>query len=162
MTWSPFFTEVTPGPTSTTTPAPSWPRIAGNRPSGSAPESVNSSVWQMPVALISTSTSNALGPSSWTLITSRGLPAPPHTAAFPSMPPAPVYDADHRDAGWRRRPKMRVMRTAPSVKLRRKGHAMSHIIGVTILGLVGLAGFWFGFRMFGRPGAGGGGLGLLG
>ncbi len=34
MTWSPFFTEVTPGPTSTTTPAPSWPRIAGNSPSG--------------------------------------------------------------------------------------------------------------------------------
>ena len=30
--------------TSTTTPAPSWPRIAGNRPSGSAPDSVNSSV----------------------------------------------------------------------------------------------------------------------
>ena len=64
MTWSPFFTEVTPGPTSTTTPAPSWPRIAGNNPSGSAPESVNSSVWQMPVALISTRTSNAFGPSS--------------------------------------------------------------------------------------------------
>ena len=52
---------VTPGPTSTTTPAPSWPRIAGNRPSGSAPERVNSSVWQMPVALISTSTSPAFG-----------------------------------------------------------------------------------------------------
>ena len=50
---------------------------------------------------------------------------------------------------------MRVMRTAPSVKLRRKGHAMSHIIGVTILGLVGLAVFWFGFRMFGRPSAAG-------
>src|SRR5204863_3706286 len=50
MTWSPFFTEVTPAPTSTTTPAPSWPRIAGNSPSGSAPERVNSSVWQMPVA----------------------------------------------------------------------------------------------------------------
>ena len=47
---------------STTTPAPSWPRIAGNSPSGSAPESVNSSVWQMPVALISTSTSPACGP----------------------------------------------------------------------------------------------------
>jgi hypothetical protein len=55
-------TEVTPGPTSTTMPAPSWPRIAGNKPSGSAPERVNSSVWQMPVALISTSTSPALGP----------------------------------------------------------------------------------------------------
>src|ERR1051325_566468 len=59
MTWSPFLTEVTPGPTSTTTPAPSWPRIAGNSPSGSAPDSVNSSVWQMPVALISTMSSKA-------------------------------------------------------------------------------------------------------
>src|SRR5262249_15055896 len=34
MTWSPFFTLVTPGPTSTTMPAPSWPRMAGNSPSG--------------------------------------------------------------------------------------------------------------------------------
>src|SRR6266481_2904493 len=40
MTWSPFLTLATPGPTSTTMPAPSWPRIAGNRPSGSAPEEV--------------------------------------------------------------------------------------------------------------------------
>src|SRR5207244_11346712 len=63
MTWSPFFTEVTPGPTSTTIPAPSCPRIAGNRPSGSPPERVNSSVWHTPVALSSTSTSPLLGPS---------------------------------------------------------------------------------------------------
>jgi hypothetical protein len=32
---------------------------------------------------------------------------------------------------------------------------MSHIIAVTILGLAGLGLFWFGFRMFGRPGAAG-------
>ena len=32
---------------------------------------------------------------------------------------------------------------------------MSHIISVTILGLVGLAVFWFGFRMFRRPGPAG-------
>src|SRR5450830_1933729 len=51
MTWSPFFSVVTPGPTSTTMPAPSWPRMAGKSPSGSAPESVYSSVWQMPVGL---------------------------------------------------------------------------------------------------------------
>ena len=31
MTWSPFLSVVTPGPTSTTTPAPSWPKITGNR-----------------------------------------------------------------------------------------------------------------------------------
>src|SRR5712671_4879369 len=81
MTWSPFFTDVTPGPISTTTPAPSWPRIAGNKPSGSAPESVNSSVWQTPVALISTSTSPSRGPSSWMVDISSGLPAATAMAA---------------------------------------------------------------------------------
>ena len=81
MTWSPFFTLVTPGPTSTTMPAPSWPRMAGNSPSGSAPESVNSSVWQMPVALISTSTSPAFGPSRSTSMISSGLPFASATAA---------------------------------------------------------------------------------
>ena len=81
MTWSPFLTLVTPAPTSTTMPAPSWPRIAGKRPSGSAPDSVNSSVWQMPVALISTSTSPALGPSRSTSMISSGFPAATATAA---------------------------------------------------------------------------------
>src|SRR6185295_10963892 len=81
MTWSPFFTDVTPGPMSTTMPAPSWPRIAGKSPSGSAPERVNSSVWQMPVALISTSTSPALGPSRSTVSMARGSPAFHATAA---------------------------------------------------------------------------------
>src|SRR5579871_2715361 len=56
-------------------PAPSCPRIEGKRPSGSPPERVNSSVWQMPVALSSTSTSPALGPSRSTVAISRGLPA---------------------------------------------------------------------------------------
>src|ERR1700722_6730493 len=85
MTWSPRFTEATPAPTSTTTPAPSCPRIAGNSPSGSAPESVNSSVWQMPVALISTITSPAFGPSSRTVVISSGFPAAVATAARTSM-----------------------------------------------------------------------------
>src|SRR6266403_2708861 len=85
MTWSPFFTLVTPRPTSTTTPAPSWPRIAGNNPSGSAPDSVNSSVWQTPVALISTSTSPSRGPSSWTVDISSGFPAATAMAARTSM-----------------------------------------------------------------------------
>src|SRR5262249_37966922 len=85
MTWWPFFNEVTPGPTSTTTPAPSWPRIAGNSPSGSAPESVNSSVWQTPVALSSTISSPAFGPSSCTVAISSGLPAAVATAARTSM-----------------------------------------------------------------------------
>src|SRR5215217_2878088 len=81
MTWSPFRRLVTSGPTSTTTPAPSWPRIEGKSPSGSAPERVKSSVWQMPVALISMSTSPALGPSRSTSTISSGLPAAKATAA---------------------------------------------------------------------------------
>src|SRR5258705_7983496 len=85
MTRSPFFTLATPRPTSTTTPAPSWPRIAGNNPSGSAPDSVNSSVWQTPVALISTSTSPSRGPSSWMVDISSGLPGATATAARTSI-----------------------------------------------------------------------------
>ena len=85
MTWSPFFSVVTPTPTSTTTPEPSWPNMAGNSPSGSAPERVNSSVWHTPLALISTNTSKALGPSSCTVSMTKGLPASYDTAAFTSM-----------------------------------------------------------------------------
>src|SRR5688572_26786419 len=66
-------------------PAPSWPRIEGNRPSGSAPESVNSSVWQIPVALISTSASPARGPSSSTVSIASGAPALCATAALTFM-----------------------------------------------------------------------------
>jgi hypothetical protein len=33
-----------------------------------------------------------------------------------------------------------------------------HIVMVIVAGLIGLAVFWFGFRMFGRPGAAGAGL----
>src|SRR6187549_3574613 len=80
-------------------PAPSWPRIAGKSPSGSAPERVNSSVWQMPVALISTSTSPAFGPASWTVSMASGAPARCATAARTSTVisslaaglPQPIY-----------------------------------------------------------------------
>ncbi|KAL2260927.1 hypothetical protein VTK26DRAFT_4929 [Humicola hyalothermophila] len=39
-TWSPGLTLVTPSPTDSTMPAPSCPRITGNAPSGSLPDSV--------------------------------------------------------------------------------------------------------------------------
>src|SRR5690242_9583679 len=87
MTWSPLFSVVTPAPISTTIPAPSCPRIAGKSPSGSAPERVNSSVWQMPVALTSTSTSPAFGPSSRTVSIVSGAPALCATAARTSIVP---------------------------------------------------------------------------
>src|SRR5690606_15468166 len=64
-----------------TTPAPSWPRMEGKSPSGSAPERVKSSVWQRPVALISMRTSPALGSSRSTSTISSGLPAAKATAA---------------------------------------------------------------------------------
>src|SRR6185295_8590787 len=89
ITWSPLRTVVTPAPMSTTTPAPSCPSIAGKSPSGSPPDRVNSSVWQRPVALISTSTSPAFGPSSWTVSTTSGAPALYATAARTSMVEAP-------------------------------------------------------------------------
>src|ERR1700722_15099544 len=81
MTWSPFFRLRTPGPTSTTTPAPSCPRMAGKSPSGSLPDSVYASVWQTPVALISTRTSPCLGPSTSTVSMVSGSPARRATAA---------------------------------------------------------------------------------
>lgn len=43
-TLSPGFTFVTPSPTDSTTPAPSWPSTMGKAPSGSLPESVYASV----------------------------------------------------------------------------------------------------------------------
>jgi len=54
------------------------------------PESVYSSVWQTPVALISTMTSPLRGPSSWTVVTSSGLPASNATAARTSMVVLPL------------------------------------------------------------------------
>ena len=51
------------------------PEDCREQASGSAPESVNSSVWQTPVALISTITSPSRGPSSWTVVISSGFPA---------------------------------------------------------------------------------------
>src|SRR5215831_14705367 len=99
MTWSPFFTEVTPAPISTTTPAPSCPRIDGNRPSGSAPDKVNSSVWQTPVALISTRTSPARGPSSLTVSMVRGAPA---LCAISRDPATAATVASRRGGSYRR------------------------------------------------------------
>src|SRR6187399_2578091 len=81
-----------PGPTSTTLPAPSWPNTTGKSPSGSPPERVNSSVWQTPDALISTSTSPVLGPARSSVTTSSGWPAfqPMAARVFILRSPLPV------------------------------------------------------------------------
>src|SRR5580704_13768739 len=59
--------------------------MEGNSPSESAPDKVYLSVWQIPVALTSISTSPAFGPSSCTVSMLRGLPASNATAALTSM-----------------------------------------------------------------------------
>src|SRR5690348_10049373 len=85
MTWSPGFRSITPAPTSRTIPAPSWPRMAGNLPSESRPESVYASVWQTPVAITSTRTSPAFGPSRSMVSMVSGLLASQATAARERM-----------------------------------------------------------------------------
>ena len=67
-------------------PRPRRPRPRGRGSPGRCPRDrrpsrVNSSVWQMPVALISTITSPAFGPSRSTSVISSGLPASNATAA---------------------------------------------------------------------------------
>ena len=81
MTWSPGLTLVTPSPTSTTMPAPSWPSTAGKTPSGSSPLRVKASVWQTPVCVIFTSTSPFCGGATSISTICRGSPALNATAA---------------------------------------------------------------------------------
>lgn len=52
--------------------------------------------------------------------------------------------------GWKRR--------RPPARMPPKGALMSHILMVIVGGLVGLAVFYFGYRMFGRSGAAGAAL----
>src|SRR5690606_2435328 len=81
MTWSPGLTDVTPSPTSTTMPAPSWPSTAGNTPSGSSPDRVKASVWHSAVWVIFTSTSPAFGGATSISTICSGSPAAKATAA---------------------------------------------------------------------------------
>src|SRR5471032_3511942 len=81
ITWSPTATDVTPSPMASTTAPPSWPRIDGKMPSGSAPDKVYASVWQTPEATTRNSTSPALGMATSTSTISRGFLASKATAA---------------------------------------------------------------------------------
>ena len=72
-TWSPAFTRVTPGPTASITPAPSWPPTIGSRPVLS-PVWMCSSEWHRPDALKAIRTSPCRGSSSESSVTSHGLP----------------------------------------------------------------------------------------
>src|SRR5262249_33236694 len=82
--------------------------MAGNNPSGSPPERVNSSVWHTPVAFSSTSTSPAFGPSRSRVTISSGLPAAVAIAARVFMAQLPASNskmtaqgaAPPRARGW--------------------------------------------------------------
>src|SRR5579862_3099602 len=60
-TWSPGATSVTPRPTSSTTPAPSWPSTSGSTATGDVPCSTCRSDPHTPVAATRTSTSPGCG-----------------------------------------------------------------------------------------------------
>src|SRR5580692_10993689 len=73
--------------------------MEGNSPSESAPDKVYLSVWQIPVALTSISTSPAFGPSSCTVSMVSGLPASNATAALTSMTSSLQHARGLRDVG---------------------------------------------------------------
>src|SRR5581483_8096867 len=81
MTWSPRANSLTPSPTSSTTPAPSWPSTSG---SGSAivPVIAERSEWHTPQAARRTVTSPRLGGSTFISSTVTGLLCSRQTTAL--------------------------------------------------------------------------------
>ncbi len=77
-TWSPGRTSVTDEPTSSTTPAPSWPMAAGAG-QGIVPSSTDRSVWHRPAATMRTTTSRGPGRRSSRSSLSSALPSPTYT-----------------------------------------------------------------------------------
>ena len=86
-TWSPGLRPLTPGPTSTTSPAPSWPSTAGMA-TGIVPFIADRSEWQTPVARILTRTLPSVTGVASTLsrISRVLLPTLLRTAAFTDPP----------------------------------------------------------------------------
>ena len=83
-TWSPGLSRLTPAPTSSTTPAPSWPPTIGYR-TGISPVRRWSSEWHRPAAANRTSTSPSLGGSRSISMISQSLPMSRSTAALVFM-----------------------------------------------------------------------------
>src|SRR4030081_722117 len=77
-------------------PAPSWPRIEGKIPSLSRPSRGEASVWQIPVAFISTRTSPAFGPSRSSSTISSGFLASKATAARVFIREFPSHSQDRK------------------------------------------------------------------
>src|SRR6185295_19741663 len=99
-TWSPTSSEVTFGPTSITTPAPSWPPMHGGSlvTPARSPVTTCSSLWHIPLAANLTSTSPAFGGSRSISSTLHGVLRSHRIAAFvfTAQPPVSVLgDDDH-------------------------------------------------------------------
>ncbi len=92
MTRSPTATRLTSGPTHSTVPAPSWPRMHGGG-MGSAPLVTETSEWHTPLAPIRTMTSRGPGSTGVTSSTDRSG-EPTKIAARMTSPPV-------RTLGWR-------------------------------------------------------------
>src|SRR5689334_8631918 len=89
-TWSPGLSRLTPAPTSSTTPAPSWPPTIGYR-TGMSPVRRWSSEWHRPAAANRISTSPSRGGSRSSSMTSQSLPMSLSTAALVFMRPPARY-----------------------------------------------------------------------
>ncbi len=90
MTWSPGWSRVTPGPTRSTTPAPSSPSTIGTGISPQEPSAACRQLWQTPLAAMRTATSPARGSSSSTSSTVSGSRTRRSTIAFIPRLPAPL------------------------------------------------------------------------
>ena len=87
-TWSPTCTLVTALPTSSTTPAPSWPSTTGGG-NMIVPSITDTSLWHSPALTMRTRTSSCCGPRTST--SSRTSSSPVHTMPF-MRPPRAVVD----------------------------------------------------------------------
>jgi len=95
-TRSPGRADVTPAPTASTTPAPSWPSSIGQGAPQFPCSIAQTSLWQTPLAAIRTSTSPGPGSSMRIGSTRMGAPARSTTAPKPSVGIPPP---DRRGAG---------------------------------------------------------------
>ena len=96
-TWSPGPTWVTPAPTASTTPAPSWPSTTGTG-NGMVPSTTDRSLWHSPAAEIATSTSPGPRVPYLQIVDDLGLLPVEDHASHAATPPfrALTGGPDHR------------------------------------------------------------------
>src|SRR5215471_15949083 len=114
-TWSPFLTRVTPGPTSSITPAPSWPPMIGYLP-GMSPVRMCSSEWHRPAATNRMRTSFSWGGSRSSSTTSQSVCGARRIAALVFMRfSLPVLAMSFEHTPPRSRRQLTVLMTASSL-----------------------------------------------